>query len=231
MGELPARDRWVAVGGWVCRGGCVREVAGEGEYAPRQAHTHTHPPTRLLGAHSAPPPRRAPPRACASTPPPATCPPPPLAPSPPPGLRIKENKEVYEGEVTELTPEYTESAVRLLCCTVLQQGGGPAPGGCGKATQCGEAGTSKGRLARSQGGDHHGRRQGAGGRRGGGGMVLVLVRAGVWLGPQRRRRCAGAGGRWEAQQGRGGAGAGGAVDVRPGAGGRVGGWGGARGRR
>lgn len=25
------------------------------------------------------------------------------------GLRIKENKEVYEGEVTELTPEYTES--------------------------------------------------------------------------------------------------------------------------
>eukprot|EP00955_Chlamydomonas_euryale_P052354 355129-Chlamydomonas_euryale.AAC.4 len=27
-----------------------------------------------------------------------------------PGLRIKENKEVYEGEVTELTPEYTEAA-------------------------------------------------------------------------------------------------------------------------
>tara|TARA_B110000967_G_scaffold158540_1_gene163908 strand:- start:18597 stop:18896 length:300 start_codon:yes stop_codon:yes gene_type:complete len=26
------------------------------------------------------------------------------------GLRIKENKEVYEGEVTELTPEETESA-------------------------------------------------------------------------------------------------------------------------
>jgi hypothetical protein len=26
-----------------------------------------------------------------------------------PGLRIKENKEVYEGEVTELTPEETES--------------------------------------------------------------------------------------------------------------------------
>ncbi|PNW79413.1 hypothetical protein CHLRE_09g414050v5 [Chlamydomonas reinhardtii] len=26
------------------------------------------------------------------------------------GLRIKENKEVYEGEVTELTPEYTEAA-------------------------------------------------------------------------------------------------------------------------
>jgi RuvB-like protein 1 (pontin 52) len=25
------------------------------------------------------------------------------------GLRIKENKEVYEGEVTELTPEETES--------------------------------------------------------------------------------------------------------------------------
>jgi hypothetical protein len=28
------------------------------------------------------------------------------------GLRIKENKEVYEGEVTELTPEETESSVR-----------------------------------------------------------------------------------------------------------------------
>lgn len=28
------------------------------------------------------------------------------------GLRIKENKEVYEGEVTELTPEYTEGQVR-----------------------------------------------------------------------------------------------------------------------
>jgi DNA helicase TIP49 (TBP-interacting protein) len=27
------------------------------------------------------------------------------------GLRIKENKEVYEGEVTELTPEYTEAEV------------------------------------------------------------------------------------------------------------------------
>ena len=27
------------------------------------------------------------------------------------GLRIKENKEVYEGEVTELTPEYTEGQV------------------------------------------------------------------------------------------------------------------------
>lgn len=27
------------------------------------------------------------------------------------GLRIKENKEVYEGEVTELTPEFTESEV------------------------------------------------------------------------------------------------------------------------
>lgn len=25
------------------------------------------------------------------------------------GLRIKENKEVYEGEVTEITPEYTEA--------------------------------------------------------------------------------------------------------------------------
>lgn len=31
---------------------------------------------------------------------------------PTPGLRIKENKEVYEGEVTELTPEYTEAVVR-----------------------------------------------------------------------------------------------------------------------
>lgn len=30
----------------------------------------------------------------------------------PAGLRIKENKEVYEGEVTELTPEFTESEVR-----------------------------------------------------------------------------------------------------------------------
>ena len=28
------------------------------------------------------------------------------------GLRIKENKEVYEGEVTELTPEETEGMVR-----------------------------------------------------------------------------------------------------------------------
>jgi hypothetical protein len=36
----------------------------------------------------------------------------PLSPSPKPkGLRIKENKEVYEGEVTELTPEYTEAEV------------------------------------------------------------------------------------------------------------------------
>lgn len=30
------------------------------------------------------------------------------------GLRIKENKEVYEGEVTELTPEFTESEVGAL---------------------------------------------------------------------------------------------------------------------
>jgi hypothetical protein len=29
----------------------------------------------------------------------------------PAGLRIKENKEVYEGEVTELTPEFTEGEV------------------------------------------------------------------------------------------------------------------------
>lgn len=27
------------------------------------------------------------------------------------GLRVKENKEVYEGEVTELTPEYTQAEV------------------------------------------------------------------------------------------------------------------------
>ncbi len=27
------------------------------------------------------------------------------------GLRIKENKEVYEGEVTELTPEETQTGV------------------------------------------------------------------------------------------------------------------------
>ena len=33
-----------------------------------------------------------------------------------PGLRIKENKEVYEGEVTELTPEYTEAEVRAGGC-------------------------------------------------------------------------------------------------------------------
>eukprot|EP00951_Prasinocladus_malaysianus_P050380 scaffold679892_cov32-Prasinocladus_malaysianus.AAC.2 len=45
------------------------------------------------------------------------------------GLRIKENKEVYEGEVTELTPEETNSEVRgtlavlpgqaLLLCQVM----------------------------------------------------------------------------------------------------------------
>jgi hypothetical protein len=40
------------------------------------------------------------------------------------GLRIKENKEVYEGEVTELTPEFTESEVRAFvwgggCCGVV----------------------------------------------------------------------------------------------------------------
>ena len=34
----------------------------------------------------------------------------PPSPPLPSGLRIKENKEVYEGEVTELTPEYTEAA-------------------------------------------------------------------------------------------------------------------------
>lgn len=33
------------------------------------------------------------------------------------GLRIKENKEVYEGEVTELTPEETENQVdNLAAC-------------------------------------------------------------------------------------------------------------------
>ncbi len=37
------------------------------------------------------------------------------------GLRIKENKEVYEGEVTELTPEYTEGGAA-----------GAAAGGYGK---------------------------------------------------------------------------------------------------
>ena len=41
-------------------------------------------------------------------------PPPPLSArrSPPAGLRIKETKEVYEGEVTELTPVETENPVR-----------------------------------------------------------------------------------------------------------------------
>jgi len=37
-------------------------------------------------------------------------------------LRIKENKEVYEGEVTELTPEYTEGQVcygKNSCSTVV----------------------------------------------------------------------------------------------------------------
>ena len=33
----------------------------------------------------------------------------------PAGLRIKENKEVYEGEVTELTPEETENQVSWAC--------------------------------------------------------------------------------------------------------------------
>jgi DNA helicase TIP49 (TBP-interacting protein) len=32
------------------------------------------------------------------------------------GLRIKEIKEVYEGEVTELTPIETEDFVRDSCC-------------------------------------------------------------------------------------------------------------------
>jgi RuvB-like protein 1 (pontin 52) len=41
------------------------------------------------------------------------------------GLRIKENKEVYEGEVTELTPEYTESEVRR--CAPGWAPGCPAP--------------------------------------------------------------------------------------------------------
>lgn len=39
------------------------------------------------------------------------------------GLRIKENKEVYEGEVTELTPEFTESEVRGLQPTQSRQRG------------------------------------------------------------------------------------------------------------
>lgn len=33
------------------------------------------------------------------------------------GLRIKENKEVYEGEVIELTPEETENQVRVASWT------------------------------------------------------------------------------------------------------------------
>ena len=41
------------------------------------------------------------------------------------GLRIKENKEVYEGEVTELTPEYTEAAASG------QVGGGATDGDFG----------------------------------------------------------------------------------------------------
>lgn len=50
------------------------------------------------------------------------------------GLRIKENKEVYEGEVTELTPEETESAVRgrdytyiftFLSCSLGRMHGSP----------------------------------------------------------------------------------------------------------
>lgn len=36
------------------------------------------------------------------------------------GLRIKENKEVYEGEVTELTPEFTESEVSAEGCSGSQ---------------------------------------------------------------------------------------------------------------
>lgn len=31
-----------------------------------------------------------------------------------PGLRIKENKEVYEGEVIELAPEFSHSEVKGL---------------------------------------------------------------------------------------------------------------------
>ena len=37
-------------------------------------------------------------------------------PNVPVGLRIKENKEVYEGEVTELTPEETENQVSTPIC-------------------------------------------------------------------------------------------------------------------
>ena len=39
------------------------------------------------------------------------------------GLRIKENKEVYEGEVTELTPEETENQVCTIpICSALCSG-------------------------------------------------------------------------------------------------------------
>lgn len=38
------------------------------------------------------------------------------------GLRIKENKEVYEGEVTELTPEETENQVHCFLLPELLPG-------------------------------------------------------------------------------------------------------------
>ena len=47
------------------------------------------------------------------------------------GLRIKETKEVYEGELTELTPVETENPVRLcsfiylLRCSEARRCGGP----------------------------------------------------------------------------------------------------------
>lgn len=41
-------------------------------------------------------------------------------------MRIKENKEVYEGEVTELTPEFTESEVSAGRQAGRRVGGGQA---------------------------------------------------------------------------------------------------------
>ncbi len=47
------------------------------------------------------------------------------------GLRIKENKEVYEGVVTELTPEYTESEVGRAWWSRPAGGTGTGRGGGG----------------------------------------------------------------------------------------------------
>lgn len=38
------------------------------------------------------------------------------------GLRIKEIKEVFEGEVTELTPVETEDFVRVCLCVMTKTG-------------------------------------------------------------------------------------------------------------